>query len=282
MAGEILTGQQVDTAATLALVSRLHHQRRLRDESSLFFVEGIRNFLTAVQAGFTVDTLIYSERLLTVAPARQLVRRLKRDGVPCARITPEQFRQISTAERAAGVAAILRQRTFDLSQIDPSGDLCWVGLKEVRSPGNFGSLMRTAAAASAAGFVLLDDAVDPYDPGAVRGSMGAVFRQRMVRADAELLERWIRRHGVQVIGASPDGTVAYDRVRYQPPVLLMLGEERSGLAPVQRALCDQIVRIPMVDDVDSLNLAVAGSLLLYEVYRASRKQEARGERLEGR
>ena len=280
MAGDETTGhRQLDVAATLALVERLQHDRRYRDTHGLFFVEGVRNFVEAVDHHFEVDGVVYSERLLTAPLARKLVRRLKRAGVPFAALSPEQFRQISTAERAAGVAAILRQHVQALHQVTPGPHSCWVALSHVHSPGNLGSLLRTSAAVGGAGLIMLSAGVDPLDPGTVRGSMGALFRQAIIRTDAEQFRVWVRRHHLQVIGASPDGAVEYDRPCYIRPAVLMLGEERAGLSDDQRSLCEHIVRIPMVDHIDSLNLAVAGSLLLYERFRTARQEQLRrGER----
>ncbi len=98
--------------------------------------------------------------------------------------------------------------------------------------------------------------------------MGAVFQQRIVRCGREAFRHWMRRHRCQVIGVTPDAERPYHRMRYRRPAVLLLGEERRGLSEAQRSLCDATVRIPMVGDVDSLNLAVAGSLMLYEVFRA--------------
>jgi RNA methyltransferase, TrmH family len=97
--------------------------------------------------------------------------------------------------------------------------------------------------------------------------MGAIFGLPLVRTNVTNLRRWTQKHGIQVIGASPDGDVSFNRTHYGARVMLMIGEERRGLTAEQRSLCDQLVRIPMQDNLDSLNAAVAGSLLLYEVLR---------------
>ena len=272
MAGEDPTGHRpLAVAPTLTQIERLQRDRQYRDTHGLFFVEGVRNFVAAIDHGCTVDTLLYSERLLTSPLARKLVRRLKRASVPFARVSPEQFRTVSRAERASGVGAILRQHIRDLRHLMPGDHPCWVVLNQVRAPGNFGTLVRTSAAIGAAGFILLGGSIDPFDPAVVRASMGALFQQVLVRASTEQLRHWVQRHSLLVVGASPDGTVAYDHVRYSRPTVLVLGEERRGLSDDQRALCQQIVRIPMLADADSLNLAVAGSLLMYEVVRASQR-----------
>ena len=188
---------------------------------------------------------------------RKLVRRLKRADVPFARVSPEQFRTVSRTERASGVGAVLRQNVHNLAHVAPGDAPCWVVLSQVRAPGNFGTLVRTSAAIGAAGFILLGGSIDP-------------FESVVVRASLEDLRQWLNQYQLLVVGASPDGTVPYDQVRYTRPTVLVLGEERSGLSQDQRALCRQIVRIPMVAGADSLNLGVAGSLLMYAVLGATR------------
>lgn len=111
--------RQLEIAPTLAAIERLQRDRGYRDSHELFFIEGVRNFIAAVDHCFSIDTLLYSEKLLINPIARKLVRRLKRAGVPFARVTPEQFRRVSKTERASGVAAVLRQRVQKLEQVKP-------------------------------------------------------------------------------------------------------------------------------------------------------------------
>lgn len=260
---------QLEVSSTLARIRRLQVDRSYRDRHGMFSVEGVRNFIAALDHCAYVETLFYSEKLLINTVARKLVRRLKRASVPFARLTPEEFRSVSQTERASGVGAILRQQILTLNRIDLNAQRFWTALSHIRSPGNLGSLVRTSAAIGASGFILLGDSIDPYDPNVVRASMGAFFRQRIVRSNTDELNQWKRANDIQVIGASPDGEVEYDRLRYKPPGLLMLGAERSGLSDRQQSICDHIVRVPMVNGVDSLNVAVAGALLMYEMFRSS-------------
>jgi RNA methyltransferase, TrmH family len=266
---------QLEIAPTLAIIERLQRDRSYRDTRGLFFVEGVRNFVEAVDHHFSVNTLLYSEKLLINPLARKIVRRLKRAGVPFARVTPEQFRRVSRTERASGVAAVLHQQVHTLAHIKLGDQQCWTALSHVRSLGNFGMLLRTSAATGAAGFILLGDSIDPFDPAVVRATMGALFKQTLVRTSAEQLQRLVRKHSIPVIGASPDGRVDYNQVSYTRPAVLMLGGERKGLTDEERRICNRIVRIPMVEGIDSLNVAVAGSLLMYQVFRSSLGQPQR-------
>lgn len=257
-------------SSTLKAVRRLQSDRRYRDGRGAFFIEGVRNFVQAVDHRHDdIVAIIYSKKLLTAPLARKLVRRSRRAGIPTLRVSPEQFRTFSQMQRASGVSAIVRQRWTPLEAASIDAGLFWVVLGLVRSAGNLGTLIRTSEAVGGAGFILLDPAVDAYSPVVVRASMGAHFRQRFIRTSYQALERWINENGGHVTGASPDGALNFHHVAYPGPTLLLLGEERQGLSAHQRTLCDQLVRIPMVGQADSLNLGVAGSLLMYEVLRAN-------------
>ncbi len=259
---------RLEVDAVLTDVKRLQNYRSYRDRNKQFFVEGVRNCIQAIDRNLKIVTLLYSEKLLTVPPARQRVRKVRRAGVPTLKLTPEQFRQISTAERASGIGAIVCQHWSNLAEVSPQGGLCWVVLETVRSPGNLGTLIRTSEAVGGAGFILMGNGIDLFDPRVVRASMGALMKQRFVRARPPALRHWIQRHGLQVVGASPDGSLDLHQFSCKRAVLLFLGEERKGLTQLQKQLCDRIVKIPMVGETDSLNLAVAGSLMMYEVFRS--------------
>lgn len=271
MTGANCSGQiQPYVEAKLAEVKKLQSDRHYRHGSGLFYVEGVRNFVQIFDNGFDVETILFSEKLLIAPLARKLVRRARRGGVKSIPISPEQFRSISRTERASGVGAIVRQRWFKLHDVLPQAGLFWVVIETVRSPGNLGSLIRTSEAVGGAGFIFISRRSNPFDPDVVRASVGALFHQKFVRTSIDPLNHWIRRHHCHVIGASPNGTTDLYEFNYPPSTLLLLGEERQGLTQQQLSLCQDLVRIPMVGTADSLNLAVAGSLIMYEVYRSRR------------
>ena len=135
----------------------------------------------------------------------------------------------------------------------------------MQSPGNLGTILRTCEAVGAAGVILLGPQADPYDPSAIRATMGALFAQRLVRATWDEFAAWKRRHGCLLVGTSPSGKIDYRAVAYTPPTVLWMGWERQGLSPEQQALCDVMARIPMAGRSDSLNLAVSTGVMLYEI-----------------
>jgi RNA methyltransferase, TrmH family len=259
----------LDVEATLAQARKLAQARADRDASGLFLIEGVRNFVRVVDNKFEIATILFSEKLLTAPLARKLVRQLRRDGVPTLNLTPERFRDISSTERASGIAAIVKQRWSKLATISPRDGLCWVAIESVRSAGNLGTLIRSSEAFGGAGFILIGDRIDPFDPDVIRASMSGIFAQQFVRSSLPQLEKWLRRHDCHAIGASPDGTIDLHRFQFPRSTLLLLGAERQGLTPQHRDLCHDLVSIPMLGEADSLNLGVAGSLFLYEIKRSS-------------
>ncbi len=258
-----------DVDALLADVRQLQRHRESRDSRRLHYIEGVRNFVQAADSGVAMRALIVSKALLRNGLAQKLVRRARRRGVPCVFVTPEQFRSVMILQRASGIGAIVDQHWSRLHQASPRGGLCWLAVTRVRSPGNLGSLLRTSAAVGGAGLIVIGRDVDPFEPAVVRGSMGAVLQQRIVRCGCDGFRHWVRRHRCSVVGASPEAERPFHSAHYRRPTVLFLGEERRGLSADQRAMCDALVHIPMVGGVDSLNLAVAGSLMLYEVFRRS-------------
>lgn len=206
------------------------------------------------------------EQLVLGAQAPGYARRLARDRPePTLRVSARQFDALSAAREPSGIGAVVRQRWSKLPPRSAPG--LWLGLERVRSPGNVGALLRTCEAVGVRGLVLLGEQVDPFDPVAIRATMGSVFGMPLVRAEASEVETWKRRANVRVLGAAGEGARDYtDRV-WRGRVLLQLGCERGGLSETQRALCDELVAIPMTGEVDSLNVAVAGGVLLYEARR---------------
>jgi len=237
-----------------------------RDATGQHYVEGLRQVLAALDADLGVDLLLYCE---TLAPtiAQRRVRLARRAGVPVVRVTPEQFRRLSIATRASGVGAIVRQHWSAMREADPAAGLCWIAVGASRSPGNLGTLLRTAEAASVAGVVVLEPDTDPFDAAVVRASMGGIFGLRLVRAGHDQLAAWAARHGCGVIGASPRAALRYTEAAVRQPVIVLFGEERGGLTERELRLCTQVVGIPMAGRADSLNLGVAAGIVLFDLLR---------------
>jgi RNA methyltransferase, TrmH family len=241
--------------------------RKERERTGQFFVEGIQVVAEAVRQRAAVETLVVAPDLLTSRFGCAVVEQARGAGVAYLEVTPAVLDSLTAKEASQGIAAVVRQRWERLDHIRFDDARCWVALEGVQYPGNLGTILRTSDAVGGAGAILLGPTADPFDPTAVRASTGAIFGQRLVRASLDEFAAWKRCWGVRVIGTSPAAPADYRAARYAPPVVLALGSEGDGLSADLRALCDLTVRIPMVGRGDSLNLAIAAGLVLYELYR---------------
>lgn len=250
---------------------RALRQRKEREQSGYCFIEGIRLVGEAVQLGAEVERLVVAPEILLSEFALELVEDQRRAGVEILEVSRRVFAGFSQKDGPQGLGALVRMRWHSLAELPPASGPGWVALDAVQDPGNLGSILRTADAVGCSGVILLGHSSDPYDPAALRGSMGAVFAQRLVRADFGELVEWARQQGCPLVGATGTAEQTYRAATYRTPLVLLMGSEREGLAAEQLAQCDLAVRIPMVGRSDSLNLAVATGVILYEIFAQQRQ-----------
>jgi len=151
-------------------------------------------------------------------------------------------------------------------ELAASRNSVWLAIEAIESAGNVGTIVRTAEATGMAGIFLVDPYTDPWDPAAVRASMGSLFSQRFVRCSASELRGWARSQNVAIVGSSPSGLVSYKEIRWRRPLVLAVGSEKKGMSEQLSEICDFIVRIPMTGTCDSINVAVATGVLLFEAF----------------
>lgn len=244
--------------------ARSLRQRKGREESGNFLVEGIHPVGAAVEAGSDLATVFYASDFLDSLFAHELIERLKIQGVPCYATSGEVFASLADKENPQGVLAVARKPRLGLEDLTAENFPWGVALVAPQDPGNVGTILRTVDAVGASGLLLLENSVDAYHPTAVRASMGAIFRKAVVTASFADFVRWARPQSYHIYGSSAHAEQDYRQVdRYSRPAILLLGSEREGLTPEQSAVCKWIIRLPMHGKVTSLNLAVAAGVLLY-------------------
>lgn len=242
--------------------------RKGRDASGLFWVEGIRIVSEATALVAPLEYVV-APQLLDSEHGQRVDMALQGQGTPRLEVSAAVFATLSSKQGPQGIGAVVRQQWMSLADIRMDG-LGWVALDCVQDPGNLGSVLRTTDAVGASGVILLGHTTDPYDPTAIRASMGAIFSQRLVRTDFDTLAAWKRAGGHPLIGTSDSAEALYDSVAYPLPAVLLMGSEQHGLSENEQGACDLVARIPMAGRSDSLNLAVATGVMLYELYRQER------------
>ena len=146
-----------------------------------------------------------------------------------------------------------------------SADGLWVALEGVRDPGNLGTIIRTADAVGAGGVILIGNCVDAYARETVRATMGSIFNVPLARMTLEECLPWVARWAGDIVGTQLAATEDFRARGYRAPTLLLMGSEGPGLSSELSAVCTRLVKIPMAGQLDSLNLAVATGLMLYEI-----------------
>ncbi len=259
-----------DTGTPVVKQVRQLRSRQERERTGTFYIEGARIVAQAVQAGAEITLGVVAPNLIAGGHAAGTVAALRGTGAPVVEVSVPAFESISFKENLQGIGAVVRVHTEGLDAIATGGPRLWVALDGVGNSGNLGAIMRTCDAVGGAGLILLGTTTDPYHPDAVRASMGSLFALQMIRASFAEFVAWKAAHGTTVIGTSPAATQDYRAVAYPPAAILLMGSERTGLSPAQQAACDQLVQIPMVGTADSLNLGVATSIVLYEIFYQQR------------
>jgi len=242
--------------------------RKHRQSTGLFYIEGLRLVGEAVQIGARIEEIIYSPELLSSEFGQNLVQEQAKSGIAAVEVSADVFRYFSLKDNPQGIAAAVHQRWHTLADVNilREGSL-WLALDSIQNPGNLGTILRTGDAFGAEGVLLLDQSTDPYDPTAMRSSMGAVFSQKLVKVTLEELGTHLQVSPFTLVGASGDSPVDYYQVYYPDNLVLLMGSEREGLTGKHLQMCDYCVRIPMEGRSDSLNVSIAAAVILSEVFK---------------
>lgn len=242
--------------------ARALRQKKARQESGLFLVEGILHVGEAAEAGWDIESLLYCPARLRSDFGRELVERLMAKHIRCVPVSEVAFESFAEKENPQGLAALVRQRHLTLEHCPPFR--LSVALVSPQDPGNIGSIFRAIDAVGADGLFLLEGGADPYQPACVRASMGTLFWKSFVQAGFDDFARWARQGGFRVVGTSAHASSRLADFRFdERPTILLLGSEQKGLTQEQMAVCDDLLSLPMRGRASSLNLAVAAGIFLY-------------------
>ena len=261
-----ITGFSNPTVKALrALRDKKHRKREGR-----FLAEGLRLLTDARECGRLPETLV----MATWRDPHPLLDALEADvlaaGGEVIETGADILSKITGKDNPQAVAGVFAEFDTALDRIDRTAAPIWLVVQALRDPGNLGTMLRTADAVGAGGLILIDDCADPFSVEAVRASMGAVFTQHIAQARWDEFIAWLRNgpgseHGGQLVAASLRDAVPYRGAPYAAPCFLLVGNESRGLPEEYEMACDLRVTMPMRGRADSLNAAVAGAVLAYEV-----------------
>ena len=255
--------------AQIRNINQIKRKPKERDEQDIFIVEGPKMFLEAPP-----------ERIRKAYLSESFYGKYGRQGqigallkhIPYEVTSDKVFENLSDTRTPQGVVCLMKQYHYQEADLTGGGPsrLCLV-LENIQDPGNLGTILRTAEGAGVTGILLSADSVDIYNPKVIRSTMGSIYRMPFLYTDdlAGTLIRW-KEQGIRLYAAHLKGQNAYDKEDYQGNSAFLIGNESKGLTDETAALADTLVRIPMLGKVESLNAAVAASILMYEAARQRR------------
>jgi RNA methyltransferase, TrmH family len=239
--------------------ARSLRHKKARSESGLFLVEGIHHIGEAAEAGWQIESVLYSPELLKSSFAQELLGRISSGLQP---VSTHVMESLADKDNPQGILAIAHQRRTQFSDLKPIRMAAAV--ISPQDPGNVGTILRTLDAVGADALFALEDGVDLYHPTVVRSSMGTMFWKPIVQASFVEFVEWARKSSIHLIGTSARAKTPHHAFHPSEPWILVLGNEQKGLSAEQIAECEVTISLPMYGRVSSLNLAVAAGVLLYQ------------------
>jgi TrmH family RNA methyltransferase len=260
---EHISSTSNDTVKLLKALDR----KKERQETGLFLAEGAHFAEEALSNGWKPAYALAEPAALDRPQARDLLDRLRVGGARVLTASEKVLAAVSGKDNPQEIIAAFHQRLTPLGELPASGHRRYVALYEVRDPGNLGTIIRTADAAGCDGVILIGTTCDPFSVEAVRATMGSLFAMRLATAPFEEFRAWRDAGKVRVVAASMHGDHAHHEANYGERACILMGNEQSGLPPEIERQCDELVRIPMMGRAESLNLAIATGVMIYEVWR---------------
>ncbi len=261
------TTQITSTKNPLIKGIRALADRDIQESDDRLVVEGVRMIEEVLASGVAVEVILYDPTAMTGPRAVAVLDRARQQGVPLVTATTRVVAACSQVETAQGIIAVVAHPRAALSDVLASPRLIVVIADRIQDPGNLGAIIRIADAAGASAVVSTTGSVDARNPKAVRATMGSLFHLPVATAPTPQLIVALRERRVRILLADPAGSSDYTQVDYRPPIAVVLGNEGEGPDPLWWTASPTAVRIPLYGRADSLNVAVAAALLLYEAGR---------------
>jgi TrmH family RNA methyltransferase len=248
-------------------------RRRARDATGLLLVEGYRETLRAVENAHPLQTLFVCPSLYQGENEPDLVRRASEAGVAVVECTESVFCKMAYRERPEGLLAVGDRVGRALDDIELSANPLLVVAESIEKPGNLGSILRSVDAAGADAMLVCDPVTDLNNPNTVRASIGTIFCVPVAQAAAAAALSWLQDRALRIVVASPSAKAEYTDIDMTHGTAIVVGAEQVGLSATWLQASDAVaVRIPMRGRIDSLNVASAATLLLYEAARQRNKR----------
>ncbi len=245
----------------------LQNSRRSGSSGNLFLIEGPHLIESAISSGASISTAFFSETALSQTKILDIALSLSQNHIACFETTEAIIRKMSGTETPQGIVAVASFSKRPLQDITHRPLPLLVLLDGVQDPGNLGSIIRTADAAGADGVVLFPGTCDAYAPKTIRATAGSIFNIPVITAETESVLSWLKQQRISLVATAADAGQSLFDARLDGPVAFAFGNEANGVSRPLRSRADSLLRIPIQGSAESLNVASAAAVCLYEAIR---------------
>jgi TrmH family RNA methyltransferase len=246
-------------------------ERHWRNKLGLFLIEGYREILRAQESSTPMNELFICPELFLGENEPALIKQVRASGTQVISCTSKVFTKMSYRDRPDGLLAIAPQKpcNLDFLEVKLSGISAplLIVAESIEKPGNLGTILRSADAAGAHGVIISNRCTDIYNPNVVRASCGTLFSVPVAESSSEETLAWLNKKGFQIVAAMPQAKALYTEIDMTGPIAIAVGTEQLGLSSLWKNQAHLQARLPMCGKADSLNVAMATTLILYEALR---------------
>lgn len=242
-------------------------ERRDRDEAGLFMIEGYREIRRALEKGLRPKEVYFSPEWFLGENEPALIERAEQAGAQLFELSKEAFAKVAYRERPDGLLAVAPQWKHSLAALKLGAPPFLLVVESIEKPGNLGTILRSADAAGCDAVLVCDAVTDIFNPNVVRASTGVLFSVPIVVADSLAVHTWLKEKGIRIVATTPDTPNLYTMADLRGPLAIVMGSEQYGLSEFWLKESQQLVRIPMAGQADSLNVAMATIITLFEAVR---------------
>ena len=240
-------------------VVALQQKSALRRKEGLFVVEGRRELMHCLEAGYEIAECFALDKLADLADLANLAK--------ISLVSPQVYEKMAYRGSTEGVIAVVRERQRSLEDLQLSASPLIIVLERVEKPGNLGAVLRSADAAKADAVIVCDPLTDLYNPNLIRSSIGAIFSVPCVACASEDCIAFLKARGIQILTAQLQDSSLYYDTDMRRGTAIVMGTESTGLTDQWRQAADAHIRIPMLGQLDSLKVSVSAAILLFEAVR---------------
>ena len=234
-----------------------------RRKQGVFVVEGIRELQHCLNAGYTINSIFFCPELTDTGALSSLLS----ESITSYEVTPEVYEKIAYRGSTEGVIATVQSKQLALKDLHLSKQPLLIVLESVEKPGNLGAILRSADAAGADAVIICDPLTDLYNPNLIRSSIGAIFSVPCIACSSDDCINFLKQNNINILTAQLQDSKLYYDTDMTCGTAIIMGTESTGLTDVWRKAADAHIRIPMLGQLDSLNVSVSAAILLFEAVR---------------